>query len=85
MSASFVHAQDKPNRLAFDVATIRRSKQIDFNGGIKALPGGNGYTAQNVPVKLMISLMYKVPMRHISGGPDWLAIDRYNVEDKTDG
>ena len=33
----------------------------------------------------MISLMYKVPMRQITGGPDWLATDRYNVEAKTDG
>lgn len=33
----------------------------------------------------MISLMYKVPMRQITGGPDWLDADRYNVEAKTDG
>jgi uncharacterized protein (TIGR03435 family) len=85
MTASFVHAQGKPTRLTFDVATIRPSNQADRNGGIKALPGGNGYTAQNIPVKLMISLMYKVPMRQITGGPDWLASDRYNVEAKTDG
>jgi uncharacterized protein (TIGR03435 family) len=77
--------QDKALRLTFDVATIRPSKQTDFNGGIKALPGGNGYTAQNIPVKLMISLMYRVPMRQISGGPEWLNSDRYNVEAKTDG
>jgi len=85
MFTSFAHPQNKPTRLTFDVATIRPSKQTDRNGGIKALPGGNGYTAQNIPVKLMISLMYKVPMRQITGGPDWLAGDRYNVEAKTDG
>jgi uncharacterized protein (TIGR03435 family) len=85
ISASLAQAQDKPARLTFDVATIRPSKRSDLNGGIKALPGGNGYTAQNVPVKLMISLMYKVPMRQITGGPDWLSTDRYNVEAKTDG
>lgn len=82
---SSASAQDKPTRLTFDVATIRLSKQADRNGGIKALPGGNGYTAQNIPVKLMISLMYRVPMRQIIGGPDWLNSDRYNVEAKTDG
>jgi uncharacterized protein (TIGR03435 family) len=80
ISASLAQAQDKPARLTFDVATIRPSKQADRNGGIKALPGGNGYTAQNIPVKLMISLMYRVPMRQITGGPDWLDSDRYNVE-----
>jgi uncharacterized protein (TIGR03435 family) len=80
ISASLAQAQDRPARLTFDVATIRPSKQADRNGGIKALPGGNGYTAQNIPVKLMISLMYRVPMRQITGGPDWLDSDRYNVE-----
>jgi uncharacterized protein (TIGR03435 family) len=85
LPASFAHAQAKPARLTFDVAAIRLSKQEDRSGGIKALPGGNGYTAQNVTVKLMISLMYKVPMRQITGGPDWLDTDRYNIEAKTDG
>ena len=84
IAASLAHAQDKPTRLTFDVATIRPSKQSDRNGGIKALPGGNGYTAQNIPIKLMISLMYRVPMRQITGGPDWLETDRYNVEARAD-
>lgn len=79
------HAQAKPTRLTFDVAAIRQSNQADRNGGIKALPGGNGYTAQNIPIKLMISLMYRIPMRQISGDPDWLNSDRYNIEAKTDG
>ena len=54
-------------------------------GGIKALPGGNGYSAQNVSVKLMFALMYKVPMRQISGGPEWMNADRYDVEARVDG
>jgi uncharacterized protein (TIGR03435 family) len=82
--APLAHAQDKPSRLSFDVATIRPSKQADRNGGIRALPGGNGYTAQNIPIKLMISLMYRVPMRQITGGPDWLDSDRYSVEARVD-
>ncbi len=82
---SFTHAQNKPARLTFDVATIRRSNANDLNGGIKPLPGGNGYSAKNIPIKLMISLMYRVPMRQITGGPDWLASDRYDVEARTDG
>jgi len=81
---SFIHAQDKPSRLTFDVATIRRSNANDLTGGIKPLPGGNGYSAKNIPIKLMISLMYRVPMRQITGGPDWLASDRYDVEARAD-
>jgi uncharacterized protein (TIGR03435 family) len=76
--------QDKPPRLTFEVASIRPSQSGGQGGGIKPLPDGRGYVAQNIPIKLMISLMYKVPMRQISGGPDWLNTDRYDVEARTD-
>jgi uncharacterized protein (TIGR03435 family) len=81
LPVSFTHAQDKPTRLTFDVAVIRQSDPAERNGGIKPLPGGNGYSAQNISVRLMISLMYKIPLRQITGGPDWLDTDRYNVDD----
>jgi uncharacterized protein (TIGR03435 family) len=77
-------SQDKPARLTFEVASIRPSKSSTTVFGIKPLPGGLGYVAQNVPVKLMFSLMYKVPMRQIKGTPDWLDTDRYDIEAKTD-
>jgi hypothetical protein len=53
-----------PPRLTFDVASIHPDKADTLNGGIKPLPGGHGYTAQNVTVKLIISLMYRIPQRH---------------------
>jgi uncharacterized protein (TIGR03435 family) len=48
------------------------------------MSGGLGYSVRNMPVKLMISLMYKVPMRQIAGSPDWLSSERYDVEAKAD-
>jgi uncharacterized protein (TIGR03435 family) len=77
-------AQNAPARLTFDVASIHPSDPTAVNGMIKALPQGTGYTARNIPLKLMMSLMYRVPMRQISGGPDWIATDRYDVEAKSD-
>ena len=76
--------QETQAPLTFDVAAIRFSNPDQVNGSIKALPGGHGYTAQNIPVKLMISLMYKVPMRQIKGGPDWIDSLRFNVEARAD-
>ena len=70
--------------LRFDVASVRLSEPGLRGGGVKPLPGGNGYTVINIPVKLMISLMYRVPMRHIEGGPDWLNTDSYDIEARTD-
>lgn len=84
MFAAMVYGQDKPARLTFEVASIRPSTANGLNGGIKALPGGREYTSRNVPIKLIISLMYKVPMRQIEGGPEWLANDRYDIEAKAD-
>jgi len=83
--SSPAHAQDKPARLTFEVASIHLTKPGMTTGGIKALPGGHGYTAQNVPVKLMIGLMYKVPMRQIEGGPSWMETERYDIEARADG
>jgi uncharacterized protein (TIGR03435 family) len=76
-------AADSP-RLTFDVASIKPSQPGTGIYTIKPLAGGNGYTVQNAPVKLMIGLMFKVPTRQISGGPDWMDTDRFDVEAKTD-
>jgi uncharacterized protein (TIGR03435 family) len=83
-STLLLHAQDKPPRLTFEVASIKPSKPGTPGGGIKAMPGGQEYMAQNVPVKLIISLMYKVPIRQITGGPDWLNTDLYEIDAKAD-
>jgi uncharacterized protein (TIGR03435 family) len=71
-------------RLTFDVASIRLSDPNAVNGTIKPLPEGHGYTARNIPLKLIFSLMYRVPMRQISGGPEWFN-DRYDIEARADG
>lgn len=74
-----------PTRLTFEVASIKPSQSgPDAVYAIKPQPGGTGYTAQNVPVKLMMSLMYKVPMRQIVGGPDWINTDRFDIEARTE-
>jgi uncharacterized protein (TIGR03435 family) len=71
-------------RLTFDVASIHPSKPGQVDGGIKPIPGGHGYTARNIPLKLMISLMFKVPEREIRGGPEWLTNDRWDIEARAD-
>src|SRR5271154_7217756 len=37
-----------------------------------------------MPVKIMISLMYKVPARQITGAPDWLDTSHFDIEAKAD-
>lgn len=76
------HGQDKSDRLTFEVASIKPARPGEQGGLVKALPGGQEYTAQNEPIKLIISLMYKVPTWQITGGPRWLDTDFYDVEAK---
>jgi hypothetical protein len=60
---------DTAPRLEFEVASIKPSNPNANGGGIKPLPGGQTYVATNVPVKLMIRLMFHLNNRQISGGP----------------
>jgi uncharacterized protein (TIGR03435 family) len=75
-------AAQTPERLTFEVASIKAADPNAQGGGIKAMPGGQRYVATNVPVTLIMSLMYKVPMRQISGAPDWMNTNRYDIEAK---
>ena len=81
---SSVQEQRTPPRLTYEVASIHPSKPGGVGGFIKPLPGGIGYTSQNIPVRLIISLMYRVPMRQISGGPEWLGSEAYDIEARAD-
>jgi uncharacterized protein (TIGR03435 family) len=71
-------------RLTFDVISIHPSNPTEPGGFVKAMPGGQGYIAQTLPIKLLISLMYKIPARQITGGPAWLDSDLYDIQAKTD-
>jgi len=82
---TIAHGQDKPARLTFDVASVKQAAPNQPAGGIKAMPGGQEYVAQGAPVRLMISLMYKIPLRQIEGGPDWMNTELYDVDAKADG
>jgi len=76
---SLGHGQEKPARLTFEVAAIRPTPPDARYGGIKPMPGGDGYLVQNMPVITMFSLMYKVPGRQIKGGQDWLETSRWDI------
>jgi uncharacterized protein (TIGR03435 family) len=86
-SILLAYGQDKPAvRLTFDVASINLTKvKLDENKSlIGPLPGGQGVSARNAPIRLLISALYRVPMPQITGGPSWLDTDGYDIEAKVD-
>ncbi len=74
--------RNKPARLTFEAASVQPSPPGSRGGPVRPLPGGEGYTAQDATLKLMISLMYKVPARQIAGGPDWVDTEGYDIDAK---
>jgi len=68
---------------AFEVASIKPNTSTDFRSiNYHMLPGGR-FTATNLPVRLLVSLAYNVPINpseRISGLPDWTLEDRYDIE-----
>jgi len=82
MFVALVSGQEK--RLTFEVASIKPTKPGGRGGGIKPKSAGQGYDAQGATVRLMISLMYRMPMQHVTGGPQWLDSDQWDVEARAD-
>jgi uncharacterized protein (TIGR03435 family) len=83
--AACLLAPTPTSRLTFDVISIHPSDPNATFGAIKPIPGNHGYTAQNFPVRLMIALMYKVPIKQVEGGPEWINTARFDIEARADG
>lgn len=75
---------DKPSRLTFDVMSIKPWKASEEGGGITTLPGGQEYRTVGAPVITMISVVYRILMPQIAGGPDWIRNDRWDIDAKAD-
>ena len=86
MLVALLQGQDKPARLTFEVASIKPFKPSGGRGGggIKPKSASQGYDAVGASVRMMISLMYRMPMQHITGGPSWLDSDLWTVDAKAD-
>ena len=77
-------AADKP---AFQVASIKRNKSGGRGQGLRVDPGGR-VTAYNVPARLLILSAYRLTptqSRLISGAPNWIDSERYDLEAKAEG
>jgi uncharacterized protein (TIGR03435 family) len=66
--------------LQFDVATIKQNKSGNFATAFN--PRDNGYDVKNATLKMIVSFAYGIRYDLISGGPDWITTDRFDVEGK---
>jgi uncharacterized protein (TIGR03435 family) len=71
---------------SFDVASVKPAQNNVVRGErLQFLPGGR-FTAENMPVCMLITTAYNLPPQspRISGGPDWIRSERFDVEAKAD-
>jgi bla regulator protein blaR1 len=69
---------------SFDVATIKPNGENDHRVMIRMRPGG-GFSATGMNLRTLIMQAYNVRGYQITGGPDWMNTDRYDVNAKAEG
>lgn len=70
--------------LTFDVASVKPSNPDGRNVMIHLTPGG-GVNVTNTPLKVLIGIAYDIRPFQISGGPDWIGTERFDIQGKVDG
>lgn len=72
----------------FASATIRPSTMLAGDRSVSRVDPDGGYTASNVTLVQLIAAAYRRSLgdqREISGGPDWVRTDRFDLNAKPDG
>jgi uncharacterized protein (TIGR03435 family) len=80
----WLFAQASAPPTAFTVASIKPNKSSDDRFMLRPQPGG-GLTATGVTLKTLIMFGYGVAAYQISGAPNWVGVDRWDIEAKTEG
>jgi len=86
LNAPQIRAQSTQSAAAplpsFEVASIKPNRSRDTLRGAEWPPGR--YTATNQPIKALIEFAYDLRDFQLSGGPSWIASERYDVDAKVD-
>ena len=61
----------------FEVASVKRNVSGASNMSMGGTPGR--YAATNVPLRQLIAAAYRVPANRVTGGPDWMNAERFDV------
>jgi uncharacterized protein (TIGR03435 family) len=70
--------------LTFDVASVKPTPADERGGIVHQPPGGQSYEAIGASLRVIMTVAYTVTDRQISGGPDWINTDRWNIQAKAD-
>jgi uncharacterized protein (TIGR03435 family) len=76
LSASLASAQTPGP--AFEVASVKPNKSGEQGSRVGMAPNGR-FTATNVTLKQLITNAYNLRSFQVTGGPDWLDVDRFDI------
>src|SRR5262245_15537402 len=68
---------------AFEVASVKLNNSGDGRVMLSQQPGGR-FTATNVPLRLLIRNAYQLQDFQITGGPSWIAEERFDIVAKAE-
>jgi uncharacterized protein (TIGR03435 family) len=72
----------QPDRPSYEVASVKPGDPNDRQ--VRVAGQGGRFTVANASLKMLIGLAYGVQDHQISGGPNWLDSEKYNIEAKID-
>jgi uncharacterized protein (TIGR03435 family) len=76
----------RPTFEAFEVATVKPTPPGDYRGArLFKMPSAHQFIAKNYPLRLLIGLAFNLTPRAISGGPEWIDSDHYDIVAATPG
>jgi uncharacterized protein (TIGR03435 family) len=68
----------------FEVASVKRNVSGNAEGSIGAQPNGR-FAVSNVPLRFILQVSYELPAFRVIGGPDWIDVERYDIQGKAAG
>lgn len=66
------------DKAAFELTSVKRNISGDGRTSTRAQPNG-GWSATNVRLRAVIARAYEVREFQITGGPDWVNVDRFDI------
>src|SRR3954471_6243853 len=72
------------SRARFEVASVKANRSGDVAQRLQPSPGGR-LTVTNVSLRGLVRFAYELQDAQIDGGPNWFALDRFDIVAKADG
>jgi uncharacterized protein (TIGR03435 family) len=70
--------------LVFEVASVKPTPPDERRGIVHPMTANQGYEVIGAPLRMIMTVAYTVTDRQISGGPDWINTDRWDIEAKAE-